>query len=319
MNIRNLTSILLLTFAVLSLPAFAEGMGGKITEEQVDAFLDLIEQHDSDYADVLRNLRENDPEEFKKEIKIAYEFINKRADELRERFHAGEFGPDDRRRGREGMRDREGRKGRRRGGETEPNEEPRGRDEDMPFAGPDEMEKPSRGQMMKRWISRRMFSDENYLEWLEDNYPGEFEMLERLEDEAPEAYKRRLRYSRIKYGPIMAAEQQNPELAELLKEDLELKEVRDKLLEHLDDADKDDEKHIENIMEELEEVVSQRFEIIIRKKQFQYEAMRQRLERLEKQLSERQAEVDKLRDKKQAAVKQRMSELLGKSEQINWD
>ena len=116
-----------------------------------------------------------------------------------------------------------------------------------------------------------------------------------------------------KYLPIMRA---NPELAKVLKEDILLQDHRDQLLKELRSADK---KESKALRKELEEVVSNRFDIILKKKQLRYEEMLKRLQALEKRVNEQQAEVESLKDKKKDTIEQRIEELISKTEKISWD
>ena len=119
-----------------------------------------------------------------------------------------------------------------------------------------------------------------------------------------------------KYSKIMDAEKRNPELAEVLKEDLETQKLRTQLLAEFK---KTDEKERTQLTEELQQLVSRRFDLIVRKKQLQYQELQKRLEKMQAELKERQQEVKKLQETKQQAIKQRLNELLGKSEKLNWE
>ena len=63
---------------------------------------------------------------------------------------------------------------------------------------------------------------------------------------------------------------------------------------------------------QLEEVVSSRFDLVVREKQIAYERLRKKLEELKKRVEESQAEVDKLMEVefKTENVKKRVEELM---------
>jgi hypothetical protein len=157
---------------------------------------------------------------------------------------------------------------------------------------------------------------EEYMEWLEENYPEEAELLENAREEEPNSFRRRLRMSIEKFGHIYKTSIENPELAEMLKEDMELKQLRNEILEELTEAEENEK---EWLQEQLKDVVNKRFDIIMQRKQFHYNMLKQKLEELQKELQMREEELDKLKQKKNQAVEERLSELLGKSETINWD
>ena len=59
-----------------------------------------------------------------------------------------------------------------------------------------------------------------HIEWLEQNYPDEAKKLAELREKDPGLYMRKLGLSLKKYGKIAEASRENPQLAEVLKEDL---------------------------------------------------------------------------------------------------
>ena len=72
-----------------------------------------------------------------------------------------------------------------------------------------------------------------YLEWLEQNYPDEAQELEKIREEHPEHYARRIGVSLKRYVRIFQASKDNPELAEVLKENFVLKQRRYELLKQI--------------------------------------------------------------------------------------
>jgi hypothetical protein len=132
----------------------------------------------------------------------------------------------------------------------------------------------------------------------------------------PEEYIKHVMASRERYGEIMEAQERNPELAEVLKEELELKNNRGKLLKEVCTAEGKERK---KLMEQLEEVVNRRFDLIVRKKQLRYVHLLEKLKKLQQEVQQREAEVEKLKNRKEQAVRQRLEELTGKAEKIKWD
>jgi len=158
-----------------------------------------------------------------------------------------------------------------------------------------------------------------HLEWMKKNYPERAKKLAELREAKPELFERRLGLSLKKYGRIAEAAKENPELAKVLKESLELKQRRDKLLAKIKTAANDDEK--EELIEQLKEVVSSRFDLIVRRKQIEYESLLKKLEWLKKQVEKSEVQVDKWKDVKfkNKNVKTRIKELIGGTEKFRWD
>ena len=68
-------------------------------------------------------------------------------------------------------------------------------------------------------------------------------------------------------------------------------------------------------------VVSSRFDLIVKRKQIEYEQLRNRLEKLKKEVEQREAEVEKWKDAKfkNESVKARLEELVSGAEKFQWD
>lgn len=250
----------------------------ELTEEKIERMMNHLVEVNPEQAEELRQLRAKDPEKFKVELRKA----------MREQFGKKHDGF---------RKDGFGRRP--------------GPPEEGAF-GPGPI-KPPLGPRMR--IRER---HEEYLEWLEENYPEEAERLAELKEENPELYMRQVGLSLRKYGRIAEASRENPELAESLKEDMELKEQRNELLREIKTAADDERK---KLVEELEEVVSARFDLIVKRKQIRYEQLLEKLEQLKQEVKESEAEVDKWKDAelKSENVKARVEELLSRTERFEWD
>lgn len=158
-----------------------------------------------------------------------------------------------------------------------------------------------------------------YLEWLQENYPDEANGLADIRDEKPELYMKRLQRSLRKYGRIVRASKENPQLAEILKKDLVLKGQRNALLKEIKTTI--DKKKTKALTKELETVVSSRFDLIVERKQAEYEQLNKRLEELKEQVQKSQAQIEKWKDSKfkDENVKSRVDKLVSKAEQFSWD
>ncbi len=173
-----------------------------------------------------------------------------------------------------------------------------------------------RREMMRGRIRER---HTEYIEWLKKNYPDEAEKLAELREKKPDLYMRHIVLSLKRYGRIAEAAKENPELAEVLKEDLEFKKERDKLLRKIRAASDDDEK--KESVEQLQEVIGSRFDLIVRRKQMEYEQLLKKLEKLRERVKESEAEVGKWKDAefKNENVKVRLGELISRTEEFRWD
>jgi len=156
-----------------------------------------------------------------------------------------------------------------------------------------------------------------FLEWLGKIYPPVAEKLANLKEQDPERYMKTFDRVVKKYGYIHKAWMQNPELGRVLKEKLELKEKRDRLLRRIRASKSEKDK--KKLITQLEEVVSSRFDLIVREKQIAYEQLLKQLEELKKQIEESQAEVDKLMDFKTENVKARVEGLIRRTRKFKWD
>jgi len=171
-------------------------------------------------------------------------------------------------------------------------------------------------ERMEKWRQQRRAE---FLNWLEKNYPREARSLASLKERDPNLYEQKLSSTREKYGPIYDAERRNSPLAEVLKEDLRLKEREDELIGKIKTTT--DQKEKEKLNAELEDVVADRYDLILRRKQIAYERLLKELEELQNRIKESQAEMLKYQDSKVKTdnVKQRLKDLLEEKKGIRWD
>jgi len=167
----------------------------------------------------------------------------------------------------------------------------------------------------ERMDARRRQMQAEYTEWLEKNYPEDAKKLAALKERDPNLYIKQFRLSMDKYGRIFGA-RENPELGEVLKEDLELKEKADQLVRKIKSAGKEDEK--KELTAQLEQVAGRRFDLIVRQKEISYAQLLRRLEELKKRVEENNAEITKWKDAKfkNENVKKRVQELISG---FKWD
>jgi hypothetical protein len=171
-------------------------------------------------------------------------------------------------------------------------------------------------ERIDNWRKRRRAE---FLESLEKLVPKEAQELAKLKDKNPDLYAEKYELALKKYGRIIEEGRRNPELAEVLIEDLKLKKRRDELLKKIKAVKSENEN--KKLVAELEEVVAGRFDLIVRRKQIAYERLLRWLEELRKRIRESRGEIFKWRDEKfkNENVKQRTQDLLEEIPKFNWD
>lgn len=276
------------------------GRGGgfrrfELTDEVIEHMMSRLAESDPAKAKELAKLRKKDPEKFKAELREV----------MRERFGrgwreqgrgSGRYGPG------WGMGFERG------GGPYGPTKGRKGERESFG---------PARGRGMGMRMRERY--NEEFLEWLKKDYPKVAEELAELRDKKPKLFERKLEIIIRMYRKIFEASKENPELAEILKEDLELKERRDKLLAEIRARVSEDEKA--ELVKELEKVLGRRFDLIVKRKQIEYENLLKKLKELQERVKESEAQVEKWKEAefKKTSVKGRVEELVGKAEKFRWE
>jgi hypothetical protein len=158
-----------------------------------------------------------------------------------------------------------------------------------------------------------------FVEWLEENYPEEAERIKDLKQTNPELFRRRVSLLRQRYGRAFHAAQDNPELAEILKQDLELARRRNGLLRQIRAAGADERAEL---MRELTEVVSRRYDLVLERKQIEIQQLLERLERLQAEVNNSRARLENWKDSdsKNSNVEKRVDELVGATtDEFQWD
>lgn len=264
-------------------------------QQMVERMLERIAQDDPEKAKELRELHQEDPEEFREQMhQYMQEKHGQRSQGQGQRSSPEHF---------QGKRSRSG------GGMQGTGKGPRHAD----------MQKDGRRRGHGRsgkWKEHIQKRHEEFVKWLEKNYPKVAKNLEKLKEKDTAEYIKQVAKKGKKYREIMEAEKKNPQYAKVLKEDITLKQARDKTIKKLKNAKG---KQKEQLKAELEEIVTERFDIVIKKKEFKYNALKQKLEKMQKQVAKRQAELDKLVQSKDEAIVDRIKELIGESEKLNWE
>jgi hypothetical protein len=171
-------------------------------------------------------------------------------------------------------------------------------------------------EFMRERIQER--TDE-FLKCLKENYPDEATKLEQIKKDNPDQYVRALMISGKKYGRICDAVKDDPNLAKVLKQQMELKDKRAELLKQIRATT--DEKQKTTLTAQLEQIVGQQFDLIVKRKQMAYEDLTKKLADLQKEVNQRKADAEKWKNKdfKSQKVKERVTELLNEKEKFEWD
>jgi hypothetical protein len=148
--------------------------------------------------------------------------------------------------------------------------------------------------------------------WLEKNFPRQAGELKANPSPSAERITELLN----RYDPVMRAERSNPPLAEAMIEDIKTQIRCDELLMDLPYANPEER---EAIIKELDELTAKRFDLIVRKRELQHELLRRRLNRLQQELDTQKQEMDLLKSAKEPSVKQRVKELVERTDKTNWN
>jgi len=270
------------------------GRGGgfrrfELTNEAIEHMMSRLAESDPAKAKELAKLRKKDPEKFKAELREV----------MRKRFGRGWEEPG------------------RGGGKYRPKKHEPGRGMEFGERGKARGPRgPAGGRGMGMTMRER---HREFLEWLEKNYPEKAKELAGLEEKSPELFGKRYGLCYRRYRKIYEAFKENPALAEILKEDLELKERRDKLLAEIRAGVSKDEKA--ELVKELEKALGRRFDLIVKRKQIEYERLLKRLKELQERVKASEAQVAKWKEAefKKTSVKGRVKELVGKIEKFRWE
>ena len=181
------------------------------------------------------------------------------------------------------------------------------------------MQKLYENNLLPRYVKNDVIDEqklnEDFVTWLQANFEDEAKDLQSIKEKNPQMYDSHLALCKQQYSRIMETERRAPQLAEVMKEDVRLTKKRGVVLAKISKS-KGQER--DKLIDELKQIVDQRFDIIIKKKQLRYESLAQRVEWLAQRIEENKAETQKLIEKKDEKTKQRLEELLSEAEQMNW-
>ena len=182
----------------------------------------------------------------------------------------------------------------------------------------DELRKSVREQWSKRIESWRSKWRAEFLEWLGKAMPKVARDLNKLKETDPDLYAKKYEIIREKYRRIFDESRRNPELAEVILAELELDERQAVLVKKIKVTKSDRDK--KKLMAQLEEVVSNKYDLILRKRIIAYESLLKRVEELQNELNKSREDLAVLKEPaiKAQNVKERMKELTEPSRKFPW-
>lgn len=154
--------------------------------------------------------------------------------------------------------------------------------------------KSERGAKSRVWLDNSGRKHNDFLEWLKENCPEDAKRLSELKGKQPEVYKEQFDLSLKKYGRIARISKNNPQLAQILKEELELEEQIDKLLEKV--KAEGDAGQKEKLTKELEEMAGRKVDLTVKKKRIKHEQLLERLKELQEKVKQNETELKKWDD-----------------------
>jgi len=167
------------------------------------------------------------------------------------------------------------------------------------------------GERVERWIeSRRQERRAAFKDWLKKNVPQLADELEKIKGRDPDLYARKYDWAYEKYHRIFDESRRHPEEARVLLEDLKLQDKRDYLVGKIKRTNNKKDK--QRMIAQLERVLSDRYDLIVIRRQMAYERLLRRLENLQNYIKKSRDEIEehKKEDIKDENIKQRIKTLL---------
>jgi hypothetical protein len=248
------------------------------TQDRSDRALDFIRQSDPNKAKSLEQLRKTDPNQFNREVREF--FRSRRPTDLGPGFF--DFGD----MGRGGGQGGPGGGGRPDGPDGMRNFGPR-----PDFQGPD-MEK----------------EKEEFGKWLKANYPEMEKKFLDIKKLDPKQVDRRTMSEFRPYIGLYFASKFSPKLAEILKQDIPLRNQRRELINSINKTT--DAAAKAKLTAELRTVVEKRFDLLVQQKQLEYDTLMQWLKDLEKRIKDSKSGIDDMKQNATKHIDKQMQDLL---------
>ena len=166
-------------------------------------------------------------------------------------------------------------------------------------------------ERVERWLERRRQDRHTEFEqWLKTNAAQEAEALEKIKESDPELYARKYEWTYKHYGRAFDESKDHPEMARVLLEDLKLQRKRDYLVGRIRRSESETDK--QKLIADLESVLSDRYDLIVIRKELLYERLLKRLETLQKWIRRSRADIEEAKKEeiKTENIRQRTKTLL---------
>lgn len=172
--------------------------------------------------------------------------------------------------------------------------------------------------MRERFEKLRQERRDEFLAFLAKSVPSVAEDMAKLKVQNPDLYTKKFDLVRRKYDRAFQESRRNPELAEILLEDLKLKERSEYLVRKIKTTKSERDK--KRLTAQLERVLSDRYDLIVRQKIIAYERLLGWLESLQNRIKKSKTEIREAEKQEVKAenIKQRMKDLLEGSEGFPW-
>lgn len=146
-----------------------------------------------------------------------------------------------------------------------------------------------------------------FMDWFKAAYPDKATPLQQLHKKDYEEFLNRISAIRRRFEPLMRAEKRDPELAKILRKDIELQDLCGELLGKIAAAKN---KERRTLTEQLTRVVANQFDIIVQKRRLKYADIESKIGQMQKEVDEQKRQLDQLVQKKEQVTQDRVKELL---------
>jgi hypothetical protein len=158
-----------------------------------------------------------------------------------------------------------------------------------------------------QWRQNQEKQITEFMEWFRGAYPDKARPLQQLRKKDYEAFLNRISAVRRQFEPLMRAEKRDPELARILRKDIELQDLCGEVLGKIAAAKDKDRR---TLTEQLTRVVANQFDIIVQKRRLKYADIEAKIGQMQKEVDEQKRQLDQLVQKKDQATRDRVKELL---------
>ena len=158
-----------------------------------------------------------------------------------------------------------------------------------------------------QWRQNQEKQIADFLEWFGAAYPEKAKPLQQLRKKDYEEFLNHISAVRRRFEPLMRTEKRDPELAKILRKDIELQDLCGELLGKIAAAKDKDRR---TLTEQLTRVVANQFDIIVQKRRMKYADIESKIGQMQKEVDEQKRQLDQLVQKKEQATQDRVKELL---------